>query len=150
MLENSLLLLLSLGLFDLGLLSIGFLHLLITLLAIVPTRILALGHHALVAQAAIRDHVILDYLQNLLSCLGGLWLRKQSLQNTGLPSAGLNGTSHSLPQSLHVALCISRSSRSKPPRLLLWPKPPSFSKLIFSSHARLVYTFVRITRTPYC
>ncbi len=40
--------------------------------------------------------------------LGFLCFGKQSLQYTGLPSAGLNGTSHSFPQSAQVALCISR------------------------------------------
>lgn len=33
-------------------------------------------------------------------------LEKQSLQKTGLPSEGLNGTSHSLLHSLQVVLCI--------------------------------------------
>jgi len=37
----------------------------------------------------------------------GRLFAKQSLQYTGLPSAGLNGTSQSLPQSEHFAGCIS-------------------------------------------
>jgi hypothetical protein len=37
---------------------------------------------------------------------------KQSLQYTGLPSVGLNGTSVSAPQSEQVALCISLGPKS--------------------------------------
>jgi hypothetical protein len=50
--------------------------------------------------------------------LGFLCFGKQSLQYTGLPSVGTNGTSHSFPQSEHVVLCISLG----PPKFLRPPK----------------------------
>src|SRR3989338_5062071 len=57
---------------------------------------------------------------------------KQSLQKTGLPSVGLNGTSHSAPHSEQVALCISLgpvSLRNPPPPRLNPPRPPSLGPL---------------------
>lgn len=50
--------------------------------------------------------------QNLrYSLLGGLRFRQHSRQYTGRPSIGLNGTSHSSPQSEQTALCMVRGSR---------------------------------------
>ena len=53
---------------------------------------------------------------------GGRCFWKQSLQYTGRPSVGLNGTSQSFPQSEHFVLCISLGP-PKPPLLSLSPYP---------------------------
>ena len=66
-----------------------------------------------------------DYLQNFL-CLG-----RHSLQYTGLPSVGLNGTSVSTPQSEQVTFVISLGP-------LLPRKPPEFPLKFLSLKAIFV------------
>jgi len=57
---------------------------------------------------------------------GGRCFWKQSLQYTGRPSVGLNGTSQSFPQSEHFAGCISRGPpKPPPPPRLLSPLSPN-------------------------
>jgi len=56
-------------------------------------------------------------------------LLKHSLQYTGLPSVGLNGTSVSFPQSAQIALCISLGGLLNPLPFLLSPY--------------IIYTFAR-------
>ena len=73
---------------------------------------------------------------------GGRCFSKQSLQYTGRPSVGLNGTSQSLPQSAHFAGCISRGPPKPPLRLSpLSPNSMFLTLYVLTSPSRIMFAY---------